>query len=230
MLSKLSHENIVQYLGHEVIDQAVCIYMEYIAGGDCFYLDTALIYFFFVGNIQSIYSKFGALPERTIKLYTRQILHGLEYLHQNRVIHMDLKGSNIFIDSNGKVKLTNFGCSSEIERTLTSGKKMEKEALKGSAPWMAPEVIKDSRYGRRADIWALGCTVLEMATGKAPWSQYNIDNQITLFMQIALSDQIPEIPEHLSDNLKDFLVTCLQRDPRKRPYAAELLSHAFLQD
>lgn len=93
---------------------------------------------------------------------------------------------------------------------------------------MAPEVVKETGFGRRSDIWSFGCTILEMATGKCPWSQYNFENQITLMMKIALSDETPAIPDSLSDELKDFIGLCLKRNRDDRPYACDLLKHKFL--
>lgn len=102
--------------------------------------------------------------------------------------------------------------------------------MRGSVPWMAPEVVKETGYGRRSDIWSLGCTILEMATGKAPWSEFNFDNQIPLMLKIALSDELPAIPETLSEDLKDFILSCLKRNQDERPHAADLLSHKFLAE
>jgi len=93
---------------------------------------------------------------------------------------------------------------------------------------MAPEVVKETGYGRRSDIWSFGCTILEMATGKLPWSHYQFDVPVALFMKIALSEEIPLIPDTLSDDLKSFLKLCLQRDPTKRPHAQDLIIHPFL--
>src|SRR5688572_15017008 len=104
-----------------------------------------------------------------IRTYARQILEGLEYLHENGVIHKDIKGANILVSAEGTVKLGDFGCSRSIEKTLTApmGDNAE-NPLMGSLPWMAPEVASQSMTGRRSDIWSFGCTILEMATGKLP--------------------------------------------------------------
>ena len=95
---------------------------------------------------------------------------------------------------------------------------------------MAPEVVKETGYGRRSDIWSFGCTVLEMATGKIPWSEYNFENHVALLMKIALSEEIPVIPEYLSQELQNFVECCLQRDPINRAHAKDLLKHPFLND
>lgn len=115
-----------------------------------------------------------------------------------------------------------------MERTLSTMRNQKQKGIQGSVPWMAPEVVKETGYGRRSDIWSFGCTILEMATGKCPWSQYNFENEITLMMKIALTDEIPEIPETLSEDLKDFIRLCLRRNLDERPYAGDLLKHKFL--
>ena len=146
------------------------------------------------------------------------------------MIHKDIKGANILVHKDGTVKLSDFGCSSNIEKTMHTDQNSMQTGLKGSVPWMAPEVVKETGFGIRSDIWSFGCTILEMATGKLPWSQYSFDNQLTLMMKIALTEEAPEIPEFLSDDLKDFIGLCLKRNQDERPHAAELLNHRFLAE
>jgi serine/threonine protein kinase len=130
--------------------------------------------------------KNGPIPEKIIKKYSKQLLEGLHYLHEKNVIHKDLKGANLLVDADGTVKLADFGCSTEIEKTLTKVKDIASNPLKGSIPWMAPEVVTEVGYGRRSDIWSFGCTILEMATGKIPWSHVKVNTPIDLLMKIAL--------------------------------------------
>ncbi|XP_024043817.1 mitogen-activated protein kinase kinase kinase YODA isoform X2 [Citrus clementina] len=99
-------------------------------------------------------------------------------------------------------------------------------SFKGSPYWMAPEVIKNSNGCNLAvDIWSLGCTVIEMATTKPPWSQYE---GVPAMFKIGNSKELPAIPDHLSDEGKDFVRKCLQRNPLHRPTAAQLLEHPFV--
>lgn len=190
----------------------------------------SLISIDFKGNLPSIYKRYGALHEKTIKVYAKQILCGLQFLHENGVIHKDIKGANILIHKDGTVKLSDFGCSSDIEKTIHTVQNPVQAGLKGSVPWMAPEVVAETGFGRRSDIWSFGCTILEMATGKMPWSQYSFDNPFALMMKIALTEETPEIPDFLSAELKDFIGLCLKRKQEDRPHAAELLQHKFLAD
>ena len=94
---------------------------------------------------------------------------------------------------------------------------------------MAPEVIKQTSYGRKSDIWSFGCTILEMASGEKPWSNYKFDNPIAAILTIGCGNEIPYIPERLSDDLKDFLKLCLKRNPNERLTAKQLLDHKFMQ-
>ena len=157
-------------------------------------------------------------------------MEGLKYLHNQRIIHKDLKGANILLNEENVIKLGDFGSAQKLERTLTMSLRPGNKNLSiyGSIPWMAPEVIRQTKYGRKADIWSFGCTILEMAQGKAPWSEQKFDNPIAAIMKIGLSDEIPNIPETISGSLKDFILCCLKRDANMRPHAKDLLNHEFL--
>ncbi|RMZ52267.1 hypothetical protein APUTEX25_001657, partial [Auxenochlorella protothecoides] len=197
LLQQLDHPNIVRYLSTETTNDALHIFLEFVPGG----------------SIASLLAKFGHFRETVVKVYTRQILLGLEYLHAHGIIHRDIKGANILVDNTGLVKLADFGASKKIEDlvTIDSGFK----SMKGTPYWMAPEIIKQSGHGRQADIWSVACTVIEMATGRPPWS--GLGSQVAAMFHIASSKGPPPIPEHLSaENWKD------------RPLAAQLLQHPFL--
>lgn len=101
-------------------------------------------------------------------------------------------------------------------------------SFKGSPYWMAPEVVMNTGgYSLAVDIWSLGCTILEMATSKPPWSQYE---GVAAIFKIGNSKDIPEIPDHLSNDAKSFIRLCLQREPSLRPTATQLLEHPFVWD
>ncbi|OIT03817.1 PREDICTED: mitogen-activated protein kinase kinase kinase YODA-like isoform X2 [Nicotiana attenuata] len=206
LLSRLRHPNIVQYYGSEMVPDKLHIYLEYVSGG----------------SIYKLLQEYGPFGETAIRSYTQQILSGLAYLHAKSTVHRDIKGANILVDPNGRIKLADFGMAKHI-----TGQSCPL-SFKGSPYWMAPEVIKNSSGCNLAvDIWSLGCTVLEMATSKPPWSQYE---GVAAMFKIGNSKELPAIPEHLSDEGKDFVRKCLQREPRSRPTAAELLEHPFVKD
>ncbi|KAL8139749.1 hypothetical protein V2J09_005770 [Rumex salicifolius] len=206
LLSRLRHPNIVQYYGSESVDDKLYIYLEYVSGG----------------SIYKILQDYGKLGETAIRSYTQQILSGLSFLHLKHTVHRDIKGANILVDPNGRVKLADFGMAKHI-----TGQSCPL-SFKGSPYWMAPEVIKNSNGCNLAvDIWSLGCTVLEMATTKPPWSQYE---GVAAMFKIGNSKELPEIPDHLSEEGKDFVRLCLQRDPQHRPSATKLLEHPFVKN
>ena len=119
-------------------------------------------------------------------------MEGLLFLHKNKVINKDLKAANILINQSGVVKLSDFGCAKQIEKTLSQCLTDRfQDAIKGSIPWMAPEVIKQANYGRKSDIWSFGCTLIELSTGKNPWSEYKFDNPVAAIMKIGISNDIP---------------------------------------
>lgn len=130
------------------------------------------------GSIATLLSRYEKFPENVIRSYAKEILEGLEYLHAHNVIHRDIKGANVLVDGNGVCKLADFGGAKKICSNALLN------SFKGSPYWMAPEVIKQSGYGRyvllfvvsfarnrQADIWSFGCTIIEMATGKPPWGE-----------------------------------------------------------
>lgn len=219
VLQSLKHPNIVRYLGSSVEGSFLNIFLEFVPGG----------------SIASLIKKFAATPEgglheSLIRNYTKQILTGLQYLHANHIIHRDIKGANILVDDKGVVKLADFGASKKIEGIVAQAGAVDSiPSLKGTVFWMAPEVIKQSGYGQQADIWSVGCTVIEMATGRPPWFAQD-DNQASTLFRIATSDEIPAPPSDFSDEGKDFLAQCFKRNPKERPTATKLLQHPWLRD
>ncbi|KAK6936817.1 Protein kinase domain [Dillenia turbinata] len=206
LLSRLHHPNIVQYYGSETVGDRLYIYLEYVSGG----------------SIHKLLQEYGQLGEYAIRSYTHQILSGLAYLHAKKTVHRDIKGANILVDPNGRIKLADFGMAKHI-----TGQSCPL-SFKGSPYWMAPEVIKNSNGCNPAvDIWSLGCTVLEMATTKPPWSQYK---GVAAMFKIGNSKELPAIPDNLSDDGKDFVRQCLQRNPLHRPTATQLLEHPFMRN
>ncbi|KAH7276494.1 hypothetical protein KP509_39G009300 [Ceratopteris richardii] len=206
LLRNLSHPNIVRYLGTAREDDALNIFLEFVPGG----------------SIASLLGKFGSFPESVVRMYTRQLLQGLQYLHKNGIMHRDIKGANILVDNKGCIKLADFGASKKVVELVTmSGAK----SMKGTPYWMAPEVIRQTGHSFPADIWSVGCTVIEMATGKPPWSQQF--QEVAALFHIGTTKSHPPIPEHLSHEAQDFLLKCLKKEPHLRPTATELLQHPF---
>lgn len=213
ILQQLSHPHIVHYFGFKQDGDSISIYMELMSGG----------------SIAHRLKQYGRLEEPVIRKFSLQILAGLQFLHSKGVIHRDLKGANILCDNYGSVKLADFGASHYIinQPLLNVSTSDICKSMKGSLYWMAPEVLNQRIHGRRVDIWSFGCTIIEMATGTHPWPSCET---FTEFITMVNKQKTPPIPEHLSENAKDFLAKCLQFDPKKRPMAIDLINHPFMME
>ena len=146
-IRELKHPNVIQYKACflDKRQNAINIFMEYAVGG----------------SLTSLVRKcVDPLPEAVVRVYIEQVLQGLLYLHSKNVIHRDIKGENVLLDTSGCVKLADFGCAKDLSGSYT--KKTLGGTCVGSPYWMAPEVIQNKKYDNRCDIWSVGCTTLEV--------------------------------------------------------------------
>ncbi|KAM0885500.1 hypothetical protein ACQ4PT_030291 [Festuca glaucescens] len=169
------------------------------------------------GSLADEVAKSGGLNEPTVRAYAADVAAGLAYLHEESIVHGDVKARNVVIGADGRAKLADFGCA----------RKAGGPTIGGTPAFMAPEVARGEEQGPAADVWALGCTVLEMATGRAPWSGADGD-ALAAMHRIGYTDAVPEVPQWLSVEAKDFLARCLIRLPTERCTTAQLLEHPFL--
>ena len=220
-LSKLSHPNIVRYLGCSSSKNHLNIFLEYMSGG----------------SIRGMLDQFGPFELTLIKSYTSQILSGLSVLHSQQIIHRDIKGSNILVNPDGCLKLADFGVAK-----LLSFETQLPSSLHGTVHWMAPEVINQHRYDYKADIYSLGITILEMINGEPP----NYTKEALAVMLMAKDNDSDgsgdgnvnkskirglniQIPDNLGKYGRPLVEQCLLRNPNLRPTAKELLQkHPFL--
>uniref|UniRef100_A0A1A8MDP8 Mitogen-activated protein kinase kinase kinase 4 n=2 Tax=Nothobranchius pienaari TaxID=704102 RepID=A0A1A8MDP8_9TELE len=206
----IKHPNLVRYFGVELHREEMYIFMEYCDEG----------------TLEEV-SRLG-LQEHVIRLYSKQITIAINVLHEHGIVHRDIKGANIFLTSSGLIKLGDFGCSVKL-RNNTHTMPGEVNSTLGTAAYMAPEVItraKGEGHGRAADIWSLGCVLIEMVTGKRPWHEYEHNFQI--MYKVGMGHK-PPIPEKLSTEGKDFLGHCLESEPKRRWTASMLLDHTFVK-
>ncbi|KAG9493621.1 hypothetical protein GDO78_001486 [Eleutherodactylus coqui] len=206
----IKHPNLVRYFGVELHREEMYIFMEYCDEG----------------TLEEV-SRLG-LQEHVIRLYTKQITIAINVLHEHGIVHRDIKGANIFLTSSGLIKLGDFGCSVKLKNNSQT-MPGEVNSTLGTAAYMAPEVItraKGEGHGRAADIWSLGCVLIEMVTGKRPWHEYEHNFQI--MYKVGMGHK-PPIPDRLSPEGKDFLSHCMESDPKKRWTASQLLDHPFVK-
>ncbi|KAH8596510.1 cell division control protein-like protein 15 [Bisporella sp. PMI_857] len=203
LLKNLKHDNIVKYLGFVKSSECLSIILEYCENG----------------SLHSICKSYGKFPENLVGIYMTQVLHGLQYLHDQGVIHRDIKGANILTTKDGKVKLADFGVST----SSLAGADKEAQVV-GTPYWMAPEIIELSGATSASDIWSLGCTVIELLEGKPPY--HKLAPMPALFAIV--NDDHPPLPEGVSPAARDFLMQCFQKDPNLRVSARKLLKHAWI--
>jgi mitogen-activated protein kinase kinase kinase len=220
VLQVLDHPNIVSYYGIEPHRDKVYLFMEYCDGG----------------SVAGLLEHGRIEDETVIMVYALQMLEGLGFLHERGVVHRDIKPENILLDHEGVIKFVDFGAAKVIARqgkTLAAEhaatKQGRQNSMQGTPMYMSPEVIRGQTAGRlgAADIWSLGCVILEMATGRRPWA--SLDNEWAIMYNIAQGNP-PQLPtkDQLSEAGIDFLKKCFQRDPSKRASAAELLQHDWI--
>ncbi|KAJ3066239.1 Serine/threonine-protein kinase 25 [Podochytrium sp. JEL0797] len=226
ILKQLNSEYITMLYGSYIKDTSLWIVMEYCGGGSCLDL-----------------MRSGPLEEVFICIILRELLQGLAYLHSENKLHRDIKAANVLVCSDGAVKIADFGVSGQISATMTI-KKMN--TFVGSPFWMAPEVIEQAGYDKKADIWSLGITALELANGSPPYTDLSVPKILFLIPR----NEPPKLEGRFSRGFKEFVALCLQKDPTKvtpppywflvldvltlafvnqRPHASELLKHRFIK-
>ncbi|KAI9480297.1 MAG: kinase-like domain-containing protein [Benjaminiella poitrasii] len=202
ILKALSHSNVVKYIGFIPTQDYLNIVLEYAENG----------------SLLATLKAFGAFPEKLVASFCIKILKGLEYLHENQVVHCDLKAANILTTKTGDVKLTDFGVSLNLKAVV------DVDTISGTPNWMAPEVIELKGATTKSDIWSLGCTLVELVTGKPPYS----DILAMSAMFRIVEDEYPPLPENISKEMKSFLLCCFRKDPNKRSSSKELQKHEWI--
>lgn len=209
LLKTLEHPNIVQYLGSSSDGEYLNIFLEYVPGG----------------SVAALLRNYGAFEEQLVQNFVRQVLRGLNFLHLRGIVHRDIKGANILVDNKGGVKISDFGISKKVEHGLLLNSRSNRPSLQGSVYWMAPEVVKQTTHTRKADIWSVGCLVVEMISGTHPWPTLD---QMQAIFRIGMNAS-PPLPDEISKEATSFLSETFEKDYTRRPSAAQLLDHTFLK-
>ncbi|TYI05841.1 hypothetical protein ES332_A10G117300v1 [Gossypium tomentosum] len=210
-MSLIDHPNLLPAHCSFTAGHCLWVVMPYMAGGSCLHI------------MKSAYPE--GFEEPVIATLLREVLKALVYLHAHGHIHRDVKAGNILIDSNGAVKLADFGVSACM---FDSGdRQRSRNTFVGTPCWMAPEVMQQLHgYDFKADIWSLGITALELAHGHAPFSKYPPMKVLLMTLQNAPPGLDYERDKRFS---KEMVATCLVKDPKKRPTSEKLLKHHFFK-
>ena len=219
LIQSLHHPNLTQYIGIEYASaptHKLSIFMEFAPGG----------------SVRQLLKAKGALDESICASYIDQVLQGLEYLHTNGIAHRDVKGANVLLshDLTG-AKLADFGASKRIEKLGEDASGGGASGLRGTPRWMAPELIRGELSGDLegwilSDVWSVGCTLVEMATGQLPWPQF--PNPMAAMFHISQGIAPPLGSTKLTEACADFLGLCCRPAPSDRPSPSQLRTHSFL--
>ena len=267
VLSQCDSPFVTKYFGSYLKGTKLWIIMEYLGGGSALDL-----------------MKAGSLEEQHISIILREVIKGLDYLHQERKLHRDIKAANVLLSDMGDVKLADFGVAGQLTNTTS-----KRNTFVGTPFWMAPEVmigkpplksdaislssllqpykttqkyiisnviipqvIKQSAYDAKADVWSLGITAIELAKVVKLFPFNIMCKLFTLFPITFLTDHLqgeppnsdlhpmrvlflipknnpPQLTGNFSKQFKEFVETCLNKDPENRPSAKELMRHPFIK-
>ncbi|VAI85664.1 unnamed protein product [Triticum turgidum subsp. durum] len=213
-MSLIDHPNLLRACCSFANDHQLWVVMPFMAAGSALHI---------------IKTNFpDGFEEAVIATLLWEVLKALVYLHSQGHIHRDVKAGNILIDTNGAVKLGDFGVSACMFDT--GNRQRARNTFVGTPCWMAPEVMQQLHgYDYKADIWSFGITALELAHGHAPFSKYPPMKVLLMTLQNAPPGLDYERDKRFSKSFRDLVAACLVKDPQKRPSSEKLLKHSFFK-
>ncbi|KAI9087877.1 hypothetical protein K1719_030207 [Acacia pycnantha] len=181
-----------------------------------------------LGTLDTLLKNKGAFSESQVAAVARQVLAGLSYLHENKIVHRDIKPSNLLVNQNMDVKISDFGVSKVLCRTLDTC-----DSYVGTGAYMSPERFNPDSYGGNyngyaADIWSLGLTLFELYVGRFPLLPAGQRPEWAELMCAICFNDPPALPESASDEFRSFMECCLKKESSERWTASQLLTHPFL--
>ncbi|KAL5540608.1 hypothetical protein UlMin_043183 [Ulmus minor] len=213
-MNLIDHPNLLRAHCSFTTGHHLWVVMPYMAGGSCLHI------------MKTSFPE--GFEETVIATLLREVLKALVYLHTQGHIHRDVKAGNILIDSNGAVKLADFGVSACMFDT--GDRQRSRNTFVGTPCWMAPEVMQQLHgYDFKADIWSFGITALELAHGHAPFSKYPPMKVLLMTLQNAPPGLDYERDKRFSKSFKELVAACLVKDPKKRPTSEKLIKHHFFK-
>lgn len=207
ILHDCNSKYIVSFYGAFMSDADISMCMEYMD----------------VGSLDNIYKKNGPVPLEIVGKITLAVLEGLNYLYENhRIIHRDVKPSNILVNSKGQIKICDFGVSGQLINSIA-------DTFVGTSNYMSPERIQGASYSVRSDVWSVGITLMELAMGRFPFPPDGSQLTVLELLQHIVNEPAPRLPTgEFPEDFDDFVQQCLIKVVSERPSPNELLKHSYV--
>uniref|UniRef100_A0A7S4NVV6 mitogen-activated protein kinase kinase n=1 Tax=Guillardia theta TaxID=55529 RepID=A0A7S4NVV6_GUITH len=211
MMCDAHHDCLIQFHGAFYNEGTISVALEYMTAG----------------SVADVLKLSGSMPEEILAIMAEQILDGMAFMHSKKQVHRDFKPCNLLMDHSGRVKITDFGVSAELDSSL-----VKCTTFVGTFLYMSPERFGSEPYSFPSDIWSFGLTMIECATAEYPYQQNGGGKTYWELMDAIVKNDAPQLPSGsaFSSAFRDLTEACLQKDPKLRPTATKLLTHEFIKN